>query len=314
MLVSPFVARAQSRIRKIGWLSSANGEDAESKARVTAFREGLNKLGWIEGRNIQIEYRWAGGDVTRIKAFAAELVRLAPDLIFVAATTSLTVLQQQTRTIPIVFAQVADPVGGGFVASLARPGGNTTGFASYEYTVGVKWLELLKQLAPAVSRVGLVYDPAQPNVTSYYSIIRDAGSTFGTSVTAIPVRTAAEIEREITAFASAPGGGLIVLGSPLTEVEHPRIAALALRHRLPSVNPFRYYPTDGGLASYGIDNIDLYRQAASYVDRILKGEKPGDLPVQAATRFQLVINLKTAAALGLDVPVTLLARTDDVIE
>jgi putative tryptophan/tyrosine transport system substrate-binding protein len=241
-------------------------------------------------------------------------VKLKPEVIFAGATPSVAVLQRETRSVPIVFAQVADPVGAGFVASLARPGGNITGFASFEYAIAAKWLELLKQIAPQVTRVAVIYDLTNPETKEYLPVIEAAARSFGVQVSISVVRNAAEIERAIEEFTREPTGGLIPLPTPLMAVHRDLIISLAARHRLPNVYAWRYYPMAGGLASYGIDNIELYRRAASYVDRILKGEKPGDLPVQQATKFELVINLKTANTLGLDPPISLLARTDEVIE
>jgi ABC-type uncharacterized transport system substrate-binding protein len=250
-----------------------------------------------------------------MRAYAAELVKLKPEVIFASATSSLVPLQRETRTVPIVFAQLTDPVGGGFVASLARPGGNITGFAQYEYSIGAKWVELLKQIAPQVTRVAVIYDEAnQSEAQGTLPVVEAAARSFGMQIAAYAVRDAAEIERAIQEFTREPNGGLIPLPAPVTAVHRDLIISLATRHRLPNVYAYRYYPASGGLASYGIDNIELHRRAASYVDRILKGEKPGDLPVQQATKFELVINLKTAKALGLDPPISLLARTDEVIE
>jgi len=241
-------------------------------------------------------------------------VKLKPEVIFAGATPSVAALQRETRSVPIVFAQVADPVGAGFVASLARPGGNITGFASFEYAIAAKWLELLKQIAPQVTRVVVIYDPTNPETKEYLPVIEATARSFGVQVSISVVRNAAEIERAIEEFVREPNGGLLPLPSPLMAVHRDLIISLAVRHRLPNVFAYRYYPIGGGLASYGIDNIDLYRRAAGYVDRILKGEKPGDLPVQQATKFELVINLKTAKALEIDPPISLLARTDEVIE
>jgi putative tryptophan/tyrosine transport system substrate-binding protein len=312
----PLAARAQQpeKMRRIGVLMNLAERDPEGQARIGALREGLAKLGWTEGRELQIEYRWFAGDPDRARAYAAELVKLKPEVIFAGATPSVAALQRETRSVPIVFAQVADPVGAGFVASLARPGGNITGFASFEYAIAAKWLELLKQVAPQVTRVAVIYDPTNPETKEYLPVIEAAARSFGVQVSISVVRNAAEIERAIEEFAREPNGGLLPLPSPLMVVHRDLIISLAVRHRLPNVFAYRFYPIGGGLASYGIDNIDLYRRAASYVDRILKGEKPGDLPVQQAAKFELVINLKTAKALGLDPPISLLARTDEVIE
>jgi putative ABC transport system substrate-binding protein len=310
----PPAARAQQgdRLRRIGVLMSAPEDDPEGQARVAAFRAGLRAAGWQEGRNIRIDYRWAGGTADRVQAHAAELVALKPEAIMASAPQSVIALQQATRTIPIVFAQVSDPVGAGFVASLARPGGNVTGFALFEWAIGVKWLELLKQLAPDVARVTVMYYPVTPTGPGYFSAIEAGAPSLGVRAAAVAVRDAAEIARAISA--GAPNSGLVVLPSPLTSHHRDLIIDLAARHRLPAVYPYRYFVTGGGLASYGVDNIDSHRRAASYVDRILKGEKPGDLPVQHPDRYSLVINLKTAKALGLEPPIALLARTDEVIE
>jgi putative ABC transport system substrate-binding protein len=312
----PLAARAQQpdRVRRIGVLVNLAEGDSEGQARVAAFREALGKLGWTEGRELQIDYRWFAGDPDRARAYAAELVKLKPDVIFAASSSSLAALQRETRSLPIIFAQVADPVAAGFVASMARPGGNITGFAQFEYAIGAKWLELLKQIAPQVTRVAIIYDPANPETKEYLPVIEAAARSFGVQASISAVRDTAEIERVIEEFAREPNGGLIPLPSPLMAVHRDLIISLARRHRLPNVFALRYYPMAGGLASYGTDNIELYRRAASYVDRILKGEKPGDLPIQQATKFELVINLKTARELGLDPPISLLARTDEVIE
>jgi len=279
-----------------------------ASSRVTAFQEGLKELGWIEGRNISIEYRWAAGDAERMRADAKNLVALRPDVILAAATTTLVALQQATRTIPIVFAQVTDPVAGGFVQSLARPGGNITGLTQHEFEIGAKWLELLKQIAPHVARVAILYTPDNPATTGYLRRLEPAAPSFGFQLSAFAVRDSAEIARALDQFRAQPNGGLILLPGPVGTTYRQHIIELALRHRLPSVFAFRYHVVSGGLASYGVDNIDLYRRAAWYV------EKPAELPVQHATKFQLVINLKTAKALGLDVPSSLLTRTDEVIE
>jgi putative tryptophan/tyrosine transport system substrate-binding protein len=312
----PFAAGAQQRerVRRVGVLVNLAEGDSEGQARVAAFREALGKLGWTEGRELQIDYRWFAGDPDRARAYAAELVKLKPDVIFAASSSSLAALQRETRSLPIVFAQVADPVAAGFVASMARPGGNITGFAQFEYAIGAKWLELLKQIAPQVIRVAIIYDPANPETKEYLPVIEAASRSFGVQASISAVRNIAEIERVIEEFAREPNGGLIPLPSPLMAVHRDLIISLARRHRLPNVFALRYYPMAGGLASYGTDNIELYRRAASYVDRVLKGEKPGDLPIQQASKFELVINLKTARELGLDPPISLLARTDEVIE
>ena len=314
----PLAARAQQggALPRVGVLFGIAENDPEGRNRVDAFRQGLEKLGWIAGKNLQMHYRWGGGGegLERMRAQATELVRLKPDVLLAGATLALVALQQATRDIPIVFAQVTDPVGAGFVESLARPGGNITGFTQHEFAIGVKWLELLKELAPRVKRVAVIYDAANPASTGYLATITPVAPTFGVELTTTGVRSTPEVERAIDAIAATPDGGIIVLPGPAPSSRRERIIALAERHRLPAVYAFRYWVVSGGLASYRIDNVELYRLAATYVDRILKGEKPADLPVQHATKFQLVINLKTAKALGLDLPITLLARTDEVIE
>jgi putative tryptophan/tyrosine transport system substrate-binding protein len=313
----PLVSRAQQvqqPLRRIGVLSNLNEGDPEGRLRVAAFRHGLEQLGWIVGRNIQIDYRWASGDSERAHAYAAELLALKPEVIFAAPTFVVAALAGETRSVPIVFAQVGDPVGVGFAASLARPGGNITGFGNFEFTLGAKWVELLKQLAPSVSRVAAIYDIANPGSFELMPMIQAAARAHDVQVLPAPVRDVAEIERTIDTFRREPSGGLIPIPGPLLVTHRELVISLALRHRLPNVHAYRYYPASGGLASYGVDNIDPFRRAASYVDRILKGEKPGDLPVQMATRFELVINLKTAKALGLTIPETLLATADEVIQ
>jgi putative ABC transport system substrate-binding protein len=315
-LLWPLAARAQQggAMRQVGALFGIAENDPEGRNRIDAFRQGLEKLGWMPGKNLRIDSRWAGGDLERLKTQAAELVRLKPDVLLAGATISLVALQQATTDIPIVFAQVTAPVGAGFVTSLARPGGNITGFTQHEFAIGVKWLELLKELAPRVKRVAVLHHADNPASAGYLAAITPAAPTFGVELTITAVRNTTDIERGIDAVAGTSDGGIIVLPGPAPSSRRDRIIALAEQHRLPAVYPFRYWVLSGGLASYGIDNIELYRLAASYVDRILKGEKPADLPEQHATKFQLVINVKTAKTLGLDPPITLLARTDEVIE
>jgi putative ABC transport system substrate-binding protein len=308
------VAFAQDRMRRVGVLLSQFEGSDEAKDRIAAIQEGLRKFGWIEGRNIRIDTRYSDGSADRMRANAAELVQQSPDVLFASATSSLAALQKATVTIPIVFAQVTDPVGAGFVKSLARPGGNITGFTQHEFSIGIKWLELLKELAPQTSHVAIIYDPQNPATAGYRSAIKTGGSSFQVQLSEHPVRDAAEIERAIGAVAGRPNSGFVILPGPAPSVRRDLVVALANRHRLPAVYPFRYWVTSGGLASYGIDNIDLHRQAASYVDRILKGEKPSELPIQNATKFELIINLKTAKTLGINPPNALLARTDEVIE
>jgi ABC-type uncharacterized transport system substrate-binding protein len=312
----PLAALAQQgeRMRRIGVLMPSTADDPESPARVTAFAQGLQQFGWTDGRNVRIDYRWAAGDADRHRRYAAELVALSPDVILAGGSTAMMSLQQLTRTVPIVFVNIVDPVGAGFVESLARPGTNATGFVLYEYGMSAKWLELLKEIVPLLKLVAVLRDPAIASGAGQYAVIQAAAPSFGVELRAVGVGDAGEIERAITAFARSSNGGLIVTGSPLTLVHRDLIIALAARHRLPAVYSFRYFAASGGLISYGPDTTEPFRRAASYIDRILKGEKPADLPVQAPTKYELVINLKTARALGLDVPPMLLARADEVIE
>jgi putative ABC transport system substrate-binding protein len=286
-------------------------DNPEGQARITAFLQGLQKLGWTEGRNLQTEYRWVTGDLQKA---ATELVALSPDVIFANATPALAALQQATRSVPIVFANVGDPVGGGFVDSLAKPGGNITGFAVFDYGMGAKWVELLKEIAPYVTHVGVIRDPTSTASIGHLAAIQSAARLFRLEVSPLGGRDAGDIERSVTEFAGGSNRGLIAVASPLLANNRDLIISLAARHRLPTVYSFRFFVTDGGLISYGPDTIDPSRQAAGYVDRILKGEKPADLPVQGATKFELVINLKTAKALGLTVPPSLLSRADEIVE
>jgi putative tryptophan/tyrosine transport system substrate-binding protein len=310
----PLAARAQQpeRARRIGVLMNLAADDPQALSRITAFVQGLQQLGWTEGRNMRIDTRWAAGDAARFHRYAEELLALAPDVVLASGTPSIQALQQATRTVPIVFASVGDPVGMGLVASLARPGGNITGFTPMEFGFGAKWLELLKEIAPRVTRVAVLRDltigPAQ------LSAIQAVAPSFGVELSAVGVREASEIERAIAAFARSSNAGMIVTASTAAAVQRDLIITLAARHRLPAVYPFRYLVTSGGLISYGANTIDIYRHAAGYVDRILKGEKPGDLPVQQPTNYELVINLKTAKALGIEMPASVLARADEVIE
>jgi len=312
----PLAARGQQgeRVRRIGVLMSLAADDPESQARHAAFLQGLQEWGWTAGRNVQIDYRFAAGDAERIRKSAAELVALAPDVILATGSPVTAALLQATRTVPIVFAQVPDPVANGFVASLAQPGGNATGFTIYEYGTSAKWLELLKEIAPQVTRAAVLRDPAIASGIGQLAAIQGVAPALGVELRPVGVRDAAEIERAVTAFARDPNGGLIVLASPLSIVQRDLIIALVARYRLPGVYSVRLFIASGGLSAYGADSIEPYRRAASYVDRILKGEKPADLPVQAPTKYELVINLKTAKALGLDVPASLLATADEVIE
>ena len=312
----PLAARAQQpeRMRRIGVLSPFAADDPESMARVAAFLQGLGELGWTVGRNVRIDYRWSAGDAERTRKNAAELVALAPDVILATGSPVTAALLQATRTVPIVFVQVPDPVANGFVASLAQPGGNATGFATFDYATNVKWLEVLKEIVPRVKRAAVLRDPTIASGIGQMAAIQGVASAFGVELRPVGVRDAAEIERAVAAFAREPNGALIVLPSPLSIVQRDLIITLAARHQLPAVYGLRFFVTGGGLISYGPDTIEPYRHAAGYVDRILKGEKPADLPVQAPTKYELVINLKTAKALNLDVPPSLLARADEVIE
>ena len=312
----PLTALAQEaeRMRRVGVLMSLTADNPEAVARTAAFVQGLQELGWTEGRNIQIDYRRRGGVAERIRQYAAELVALAPDVILASGGQVMSPLLQATHSIPIVFTQTPDPVGAGFVASLARPGGNVTGFTQFEYGISAKWLELLKEIAPRVTRAAVLRDPTIAEGIGQYAIIQAAAPSLNVELRSVDLRDVAETERAITAFAAIPNGGLIVPASGLANVHRNLIITLATRLRLPAIYPFRFYATDGGLIAYGPDSIEPHRRAASYVDRILRGEKPADLPVQAPTKYELVINLKTAKALGLEVPAMLLSRADEVIE
>jgi putative ABC transport system substrate-binding protein len=312
----PLAARAQSseRVRRIGALMYLAADDPESPTRVAAFARGLQALGWIEGRNIQIEYRWGGGDMDRVRRYAAELVALAPDVILVSSGSALAALQTATRTVPIVFVNVTDPVGAGYVASLSRPGANTTGFTLFEYGTSGKWLELLKQIAPAMTRAAVIRDPSITSGTAQFAAIQAVAPSIGVELTPVDARDSSGIEQTIAGFARGSNCGLIVTASPSAVRRRELIITLAAKHRLPAVYPGRFFVTGGGLISYGTDEIEQQHRAASYVDRILKGEKPAELPVQAPTKYETVLNLKTAKALGLDVPATVLARADEVIE
>jgi putative ABC transport system substrate-binding protein len=312
----PITARAQQgeRMRRVGVLITLAADDPQSQRRMTAFVQGLQELGWTDGRNIRIETRWTAGDTDRMRRHAAELVALAPDVILASGGTVVGALLEASRTTPIVFTLTVDPVGAGHVASLARPGGNATGFTGYEYGLAAKWLELLKEIAPRVTRAAVVRDAATPQGVGLFAVIRGASSALSMELRPVDVRNADEIERGITAVARDGNGGLIVTASGLAIVHRDLIITLAARHKLPAIYFQHYFVHAGGLVSYGPDPVEPHRQAAQYVDRILKGENPGDLPVQAPTKYQLTINLKTAKALGLEVPPSLLARADEVIE
>jgi len=312
----PISATAQQtdRVRRIGVIISLAATDPESQQRKIAFEQGLQELGWTDGRNVRIEYRWGAGDAVNVRKYAAELIALLPDVIVASGGSLVGPLLQLTRTVPIVFTQTPDPVGAGFVDSMARPGGNATGFTNAEYSENGKLLELLKEIAPRLTRAAVLRDSASPQGTGQWGAIQAAAPAVRVEVTPVNVRNADEIERGVAAFARSPDGGLIVPGSALVVVHRELIITLAARHKLPAIYPIRPFAIEGGLISYGADAIDPHRRAAAYVDRILKGEKPGDLPVQSPTKYQLVINLKTAKALGLTVPPSLLARADEVIE
>jgi len=306
-------AQQPERVRRIGVLMNL-AENQQAQARMTAFRQALEQFGWTDRRNVQIEIRWAAGDADRYRNFAAELTALVPDVILATGTPAVEALQRATRTTPIVFVAVVDPVGAGLVANLARPGANTTGFSLYEYGLGGKSLELLKQIAPPVTRVVVLRDSANPAEIGQLAAIQTAAPSLGVELSPVGLRDAGEIERAVTEFARVPNGGLIVPGSSLANDHRELIIGLAARHQLPAIYSDRVFVTDGGLVSYGPDRIDQYRRAAEYIDRILKGEKPADLPVQVPTKYELVVNLKTAKAMSLKIPPAVLARADQVIE
>ena len=311
----PLAARAQQdRMRRIGVLMSLAADDKESQVGLAAFRRALQELGWAADRNLQIDLRWGADDIEVTRRYAAELAVLAPDVILASGNTAAKPLQKATRAVPIVFVQVAEPLGEGLVESFAQPGGNVTGFASIEYGMSAKWLELLKEIAPRVTRLVVIRDPASAAGNGQLGAIQSIAPALGVEVSAVGVRDPGEIERAITAVAREPSGGLIVTTSTRASAHRELILALVARHKMPAVYPFRFYVTSGGLVSYGADWIDQYQRAAGYVDRILKGEKPADLPVQAPTKYELVVNLKAAKALGVDIPATVLARADEVIE
>jgi len=312
----PLAGRAQQRdrMRRIGVLMALAADDPAGQARFIAFVQALQELGWTDGRNVRIDTRWAAGDAERFRRYAAELVALAPDVILASGGTGVGALLRVSRTVPIVFTQTQDPVGAGYVDSLARPGGNTTGFTSMEYGIGGKYLELLKEIAPRIARAAVLRDPTIPQGIGTFGAIQAVAPSLGVELRPIDVRDAGEIERAVAAFARGSNGGLIVTGSSSAFVHRDLIVTLAARHKLPAIYSQRFFVTGGGLISYGADSIDPHRRAAGYVDRILKGEKPADLPVQASDKYELAINLKTARELDLTVPPTLLARADEVIE
>ena len=312
----PLAARAQQpeRMRRIGVLVGGRVTDPVSKSQSAALLQGLQQLGWTDGRNIRIDYRWGDGNADDIRKYSAELSSLAPDVMLVAGTAAVGPLLQAAPTVPVVFVNLPDPVGAGYVKSLARPGGNVTGFTNFEYGLSVKWLELLKEVAPSVTRVAVLRDPALTAGTAQFAAIQAVAPSLGVEVSPIDVRNAAEIEHAVAAFARSSNGGLIATQSASALVHRGLILTLAARHKLPAVFVNRFWVADGGLMSYGVNVANEFRRAAGYVDRILKGEKPADLPVQAPTGYELLINLKTAKALGLEVPASLLARADEVIE
>jgi putative ABC transport system substrate-binding protein len=309
----PLAARAQQgeRVRHIGVLAGGSGGE---RPEFTAFQQGLNQLGWTDGGNVRIEYRWGSGNAADTRRYAEELVALAPDVILAAGASALAPLLQVSRSVPIVFVSIVDPAGAGFVESMSRPGGNATGFIQFEYSLSGKWLELLKEIMPSVTRAAVLRDPASTAGVGQFAVVQSVASSVGVEAIPVNVRDADEIERAVAGFARSPNLGLVVTGSASTLVHLDRIVALAARLRLPAVYSRRHYAAVGGLMSYGADVVDQFRRAANYVDRILKGEKPANLPVQAPTKYQLIINLKTAKALGLEVPAQLLARADEVIE
>jgi putative tryptophan/tyrosine transport system substrate-binding protein len=306
--------QADGQMRRIGVLMNRAENDAEGQARIAAFRQALEQLGWNEGRNMRIDIRWGEDKIDLEHKYAAELVALAPDVILASGTMSVSALQALGRTLPIVFAAVADPAGAGFVESLAHPGGNATGFMLFEYSLGGKVLELLRQIAPGVTRVAVLRNPTNTGLLATFGAVRGAAQLLGVEVIAVDTRDAGQIERGVAAFARSANGGLIIMPGASASVHGALIIALAARYKLPAIYPFRYHATGGGLISYGPDYIEPFRPAAGYVDRILKGEKPADLPVQGPTKFEMAINMKTAKALGITVPPSLLARADEVIE
>ena len=312
----PLAAHAQQneRKRRVGVLMGLAADDAQAQDRIAAFEKGLQQLGWTDGRDLQIDYRRGGGNTDLTRRYAAELVALEPDVILASGGSVVGALLQATRTVPIVFTQTPDPVAAGFVASLARPGGNATGFTTAEYGISAKWLELLKEIAPWVTRAAVLRDPTVASGIGQFASIQSVAPSFGVELSPIDLRDESEIERSVASFARGSNGGLIVTSSSLAAVHRQTIITLAARYRLPAVYNYRYFTTSGGLISYGPDPIDQYRRAAGYVDRILRGEKVADLPVQGPTKFELAINLKAAKTLGLTVPSSLLARADEVIE
>jgi putative ABC transport system substrate-binding protein len=312
----PLAASAQQpeRMRRIGVMIATDESDPVTRSRITAFQQGLQALGWMDARNIRIDYRWDIADPERARVAAKELIALTPDVILPSTTPMLAAVRQETRSLAVVFVNVSDPVGTGFVESLARPGGNITGFTNFEYAIGGKWLQLLKEIAPSVTRAATIGNPQNPNTTLYLRAIEPAAPSVGLKLTMAAVNDASEIERAIAAFGREPNGGLLVIPDPVTISHRDLIIALAARHHVPTIYAYRFFAASGGLLAYGTDTDDIFRRAASYVDRILKGEKAGDLPIQQPTKYELVINLKTAKVLGLTIPPGVLAIADEVIE
>jgi putative tryptophan/tyrosine transport system substrate-binding protein len=309
----PLVARAD-KTRRLGVLMAFHADDLEGRNRLTAVVQALQKFGWTADSNIQIDVRWAGDDVDLSHRYAEELVALTPDVLLASGSTSVVALQRVARSVAILFVNVIDPVGAGFVSSLARPGGNTTGFVAFEYNISGKWLELLKKLAPQTTRIAVLRDPAIASGIGQFAVIQSAASSPDIDLTVIDSRDANEIERSLATFGREPNGGIIVTGSASAITHRKLIISLSIRYRLPNIYPFRYYTVDGGLASYGPNTFEMFKRSAEYIDRILKGAKPSELPVQAPTKYELVLNLKAAKALGLEIPTSLLATADEVIE
>jgi putative ABC transport system substrate-binding protein len=312
----PVAGRAQQRerMRRIGVFLPTAATDPQSMSRIAALLQGLQELGWTDGRNVRIDFRWGAGEADQYRKIAAELIALTPNVVVPFGTLAVSALQRASNTVPIVFVEVTDPVGGGIVESLSRPGGNTTGFAAPEYVTSGKYLELLKEIAPRLTRAAVTRDPGNIAGTAQFAAIQAVASSLRVELRPFDVRNADEIERSLAAFARQPNGGLIVTASAPAQLHRDLLIKLAAQHHLPAVYPYRFFVADGGLISYGTDPVDIWRRAAGYVDRILKGEKPADLPVQAPTKYELVINLKTAKALSLDIPATVFARADEVIE
>jgi ABC-type uncharacterized transport system substrate-binding protein len=311
----PLVARGQQRMRRIGVLMNFPEADTEGSARLVAFLQRMRELGWSDGHNLTLESRWSGADIDRMRTFAREIVVQQPDLIVAVGTPATSAVMRETSAIPIVFTQVSDPVGGGLVTNLARPGGNVTGFTLFEFSIGSKWLQTIKEIAPNVTRVAVLFNPTTaPYAPLYLRSVEDGTSSFAVDFSTLPLQDVVELEPTIKTFAATPNSALLVLTDTFTTVNRDRIIALAAEYRLPALYPYRFFAQSGGLVSYGVDTLEQYPRAAAYADRVLKGEKPGDLPIQQPTKFELVINLKTAKALGLTVPPSLLARADEVIE